>query len=132
MSAETTVARPPPPVVPPPSRRHPAHRALDAVRYTQLLQAPEGIHRRTGRTTAIALRLISDAIRMPDTPLDIRDHWDDNRAHEILARLIVDTLAKLELRGIEVFFSERGWALVFGENRSPDYRVLQPRRPRRR
>lgn len=132
MSGETAVARPPPPVVPPPSKRHPAHRALDAVRYAQLLQAPEGVFRRTGRTTAIALRLISDALRMPDTPLDIRDHWDDNRAHEVLARLIVDTLAKLELRGIEVFFSERGWALVFGENRHPDYRVLQNRRPRRR
>lgn len=132
MSAETTVARPPPLVVPPPSRRHPAHRALDVARYAMLMQAPEGAHRRTGRTTAIALRLISDAIRMPDTPLDIRDHWDDPRAHEVLARLVLDTLAKLELRGIEVFFSERGWALVFGENRHPDYRVLQPRRPRRR
>src|SRR5688572_1073006 len=46
------------------------------------------INRNTGRTTALALRHLSDAIANPGKPITVSDHFDTQQAHESLLGLI--------------------------------------------
>ena len=57
--------------------------------------------RNTGRSTAIALRLIAEAISAPETWVNIMDH-DSGMPADKFADTIVDIVRKLELRHLHV------------------------------
>lgn len=59
--------------------------------------------RRTGRTTALALGYISQAIRKPHQWIDVRDHEDTRCQHESLTRLCTEMIWKL---GLEHFIAQ--------------------------
>jgi hypothetical protein len=63
---------------------------------------PSATDRRTGRSTAIALRTITWAIENPDQPISIRDHHPTIKAHQFLARMIADMIQKLELQHLTI------------------------------
>lgn len=62
--------------------------------------------RRTGRTTAIAFRLIGEAIASPRKLVAIRDHLGERRADEHLARLVKDIIGATGLREMHVNMSQ--------------------------
>lgn len=68
--------------------------------------------RRTGRTTAIALRTIAEAIERPYTKVPIRDHVGTPGMDRYLARMIIDIIKALHLHEMSVDL--RGPTLTFG------------------
>jgi hypothetical protein len=56
-------------------------------------------NRRTGRSTAIGLSRIADAIENPGKDILIRDHLGTPQADKYLMRMILDMISKLDLRG---------------------------------
>lgn len=66
--------------------------------------------RRTGRSTAQALRLISECIQRPGVWMQPHDHHGTTTANRQLLCLIQDTVAKLELTG----FSFQDTRMGFG------------------
>lgn len=63
--------------------------------------------RATGRSTSQALGYISSAIRNPDKPIRLIDHWGTTGAHDCLADMVVDIISKLGLRGLYVERNQR-------------------------
>ena len=58
--------------------------------------------RQSGRSTALALRYISDAIEHPRAPIRIKDHHDSIEADRHLAELVKMMIFKLELKHMYV------------------------------
>lgn len=63
--------------------------------------------RGSGRSTALALRYISDAIEHPRTPIKIKDHHDSIEADRHLAELVKKMVFKLELKHMYVWVQLR-------------------------
>lgn len=71
----------------------------------------------TGRTTAIALRTIAEAISHPGREVVIMDHSDFPEADRHLARNIERMIQRLELRALSVrrvLIGRHRYVLVFG------------------
>lgn len=69
--------------------------------------------RRTGRSTRIALSLISSARNSPGIYFEIVDHYPTREACRHLAYLIQDLLSKMELRGFKVTFGQGRQTIVY-------------------
>ena len=63
--------------------------------------------RRSGRSTALALRYISDAIGHPRVPIRIMDHHDSVQADRLLAENVKKMIFKLELKHMYVWDQRR-------------------------
>lgn len=59
--------------------------------------------RGSGRSTALALRYISDAIENPRAPIRIKDHHDSVQADRLLAEIVKKMIFKLELKHMHVW-----------------------------
>lgn len=59
--------------------------------------------RRSGRSTALALRYIADVIEQPYTPVLIKDHYDSVLADRALAEIIRLMIFKLELNHMYIW-----------------------------
>ena len=74
-------------------------------------QGEQGIQadpeRYTGRTTAIALRIIHDAISNPEQLIDIIDHTPYRQSDKYLAKIIQWMIESLELRHLHIDISKR-------------------------
>lgn len=68
--------------------------------------------RRTGRSTAYALRLISDAILQPGQPIRIIDHYGTHEANRMLATMIMDIIEKTGLQYLTI--NRANLTLTFG------------------
>lgn len=58
--------------------------------------------RRTGRTTALALKYIAEAIGKPSVRIYLRDHVDTKQASDHLARKVQDIVRELRLKHLKV------------------------------
>jgi len=58
--------------------------------------------RRTGRSTAYAFRLISEAIFHPNIPIRIVDHYGTHEANRMLAQMIGDIIQKMGLKHMTI------------------------------
>ena len=58
--------------------------------------------RRSGRTTAIALKTIGEAISNPNTPIRIVDHHDSSFSNKHLCNLIQEIITSLNLKNLHV------------------------------
>lgn len=74
---------------------HPLH---DEQFLFMLEQMRNGNDRRTGRSTAYALRIISEAILSPGKPIRIIDHYGTHEANRMLATMIAQMIDKLGLK----------------------------------
>lgn len=59
--------------------------------------------RGSGRSTALALRYISEAIDHPRVPIRIKDHHDSAQADRLLAENVKKMIFKLELKHMYVW-----------------------------
>lgn len=59
--------------------------------------------RGSGRSTALALRYISDAIEHPRAPIRIKDHYDSAQADRHLAEIVKMMIFKLDLKHMYVW-----------------------------
>ncbi len=59
--------------------------------------------RGSGRSTALALHYISDAIGHPRVPIRIKDHHDSVQADRQLAEIVKMMISKLELKHMYVW-----------------------------
>ena len=64
--------------------------------------------RGSGRSTALALRYISNAIEHPLTPIIIKDHHDSVQADRQLAEIVKMMIFKLELKHMYVWNQYHG------------------------
>lgn len=55
-------------------------------------------HRSSGRSTAMALRYISEALLSPNTPIRVRDHHDNLHADKYLLVRCQDIVEKMGLQ----------------------------------
>lgn len=92
---------------------HPLH-TPEMLREVRL---PLTTERRTGRTTAIALRLIAEALSNPRHPIPIVDHEPGDRMDQHLQRLIMDIIGRLGLREFTTEKTLDGRFLTFGRRR---------------
>jgi hypothetical protein len=74
----------------------------------------------SGRSTALALRYISDAIEHPRTPIEIKDHLDSVEADLKLVEIVKRMILKLDLKHMYVWdkigsFNRIGFYVSFGE-----------------
>lgn len=67
--------------------------------------------RRTGRSTALALKYIAEAIENPRQPVQIRDHHDVLRAHRDLFERVREMVRQLGLE--HMVFREHGNTVTF-------------------
>lgn len=97
--------------------RHPLHTQdfVDNLNRTTPGGYAAHMERRTGRTTAIALQAISKAIRHPGKPIYCEDHHAGSQAARHMTSLIRDTIARLNLQGIEVSQKGDRVELLFGK-----------------
>jgi len=58
--------------------------------------------RRTGRSTAYAFRLISEAILHPEKPIRIVDHYGTHEANRMLAKMIMHIVERTELQCLTI------------------------------
>lgn len=58
--------------------------------------------RRTGRSTALAFRYISEAIANPGKPIRIFDHHGTNEADKMLAQMIGEIIEKTGLEYLRI------------------------------
>jgi hypothetical protein len=58
--------------------------------------------RRTGRSTALAFRIISDAILNPNMPIRIIDHYGTHEANRMLANMVSDIIEKTGLQYLTI------------------------------
>lgn len=63
--------------------------------------------RQSGRTTAIALKTISEAMSNPNTPIRIVDHCDNSFSNKHLCDLIQEIITSLNLKNIHVNQTKR-------------------------
>lgn len=94
--------------------RHPLH----SIATGAMLRCAGEMERRTGRSTAMALRTIADAISNPREDIVIRDHYEpDGLRVQTVERLQADRIKRLvESMGLDhmhVTRSEGGFALRF-------------------
>ena len=61
----------------------------------------------SGRSTALALHYISNAIERPLTPIRIKDHHDSVQADRQLAEIVKIMIFKLELKHMYVWDQQR-------------------------
>ncbi len=78
------------------------HITLDHIRNVEKASGRNWVPRGTGRTTAIAFELISQAIKNPGVEIKIRDHHGTHQSNSYLLSLIDTILGKLELQGFEL------------------------------
>lgn len=73
-------------------------------------------NRGTGRTTAIALRAIADAIDNPYKPVKLKDHHPTKSADAMLAQATELIVWRLGLRHMQVMYSQnlKEFTLKFG------------------
>lgn len=73
-------------------------------------------HRMSGRSTAIALKIISEALSNPDKEIQIRDHHFGEKADFHLHEMIYDICEKLNFEGF-AFNRKRGkFSIIFSFN----------------
>ena len=53
------------------------------------LKASQTDLRGSGRTIRLAFQYIDQMLTMPDTPVDIKDHYPDRNAHDMLVRKVI-------------------------------------------
>ena len=70
--------------------------------------------RRTGRTTAVALKAISDAIREPGMLIPLIDHHRGREAAHHLRTVVDDSVRALELREMNLIDRNGTYFLCFG------------------
>lgn len=68
--------------------------------------------RRTGRSTAYAFRLISEAILHPGKPIRIIDHYGTHESNRMLANMILEIIAKTNLKYLTI--NQANLTLTFG------------------
>jgi hypothetical protein len=68
--------------------------------------------RRTGRSTAYAFRLISEAILHPGQPIRIIDHYGTHEANRMLAKMTGDIIEKTGLQYLTI--NQANLTLTFG------------------
>jgi hypothetical protein len=68
--------------------------------------------RRTGRSTAYAFRLISEAILHPDQPIRIIDHYGTHETNKMLSQMIMNIIEQTGLNYLEI--NEATLTLTFG------------------
>lgn len=71
--------------------------------------------RSTGRSTVLALTLITRAIKTPGTRIYIEDHHYSDRANEHLVRMIQRYLDNMAFQGFTFGKSVIGFYMVFGD-----------------
>lgn len=71
-------------------------------------------YRRTGRSTVIALDLLSTAMKNPRQWIPIKDHFPSLDADEHLMRMMHDIIRKLELQAFQFRVVSRQWSIAFG------------------
>ena len=79
-------------------KRHPLH-SMEFITNCLVVTGCYPGQRRTGRSTALALRLISESIKRPGEWLSIKDHHDSRMADHHLRQMIQDIVLKLGLEG---------------------------------
>ena len=72
-------------------------------------------HRRTGRSTAYAFRLISEAILHPGKPIRIIDHFGTHESNRMLAHMISDIIEKTGLKYLTI--NGASLTLTFGKGK---------------
>lgn len=72
----------------------------------------ENADRRTGRSTAYAFRLISEAILHPGQPIRIIDHYGTHEANRMLAKTTWDIIEKTGLQYLTI--NQANLTLTFG------------------
>lgn len=85
---------------------HPLHSADFIERYRDFAGEPLQ-ERRTGRSTALALKYIAEAIQNPRKPVQIKDHHDSALAHRRLFQVTREMVKRLDLQNM-VFHEFRG------------------------
>jgi len=68
--------------------------------------------RRTGRSTAYAFKLISEAIFHPGQPIRIIDHYGTHEANKMLAQMIMRIIEQTGLNYLEI--NKATLTLTFG------------------
>lgn len=75
--------------------------------YEHLLATGEYLGaRRTGRSTAMALSYIAQAMKTPGVPVYVHDHWDSSAAHTLLLRRVEDVIERLELKHFKIVYTD--------------------------
>jgi len=72
--------------------------------------------RRTGRSTAYAFRLISDAILHPGKPIRIVDHYGTHEANKMLAQMILQIIEQTGLQYLKI--NQASCTLTFGRGQA--------------
>ena len=72
----------------------------------------ENADRRTGRSTAYAFRLISEAILHPGQPIRIVDHYGTHEANKMLANMTWGIIKKTGLQHLSI--NQANLTLTFG------------------
>lgn len=90
---------------------HPLHETLRDTATRDLIIADQ---RCTGRSTVIALDLLSTAMKNPRQWIPIKDHFPSLKADEHLMRMIQDIICKLELQAFQFRVVNRQWSIAFG------------------
>ena len=91
---------------------HPLHETLKDTATRDLMIAD---CRRTGRSTVIALDLLSTAMKNPRQWTPIKDHSSSPDADEHLMRMVHDIIRKLELQAFQFRVFRQEWSIAFGE-----------------
>jgi hypothetical protein len=71
--------------------------------------------RRTGRSTALAFRYISDAILHPGKPIRISDHHGTHEASKMLAKMIMQIIEQTGLQYLNI--NKATLTLTFGRGK---------------
>lgn len=71
-------------------------------------------YRRTGRSTAIALKAISDAIRDPGMLIPLIDHYRGRQSAQHLRLMVDGAVRALELREMNLIDRNGAYFLCFG------------------
>lgn len=90
---------------------HPLHETLKDTATRDLIIADQ---RCTGRSTVIALDLLSTAMKNPHQWIPIKDHSTSLDADEHLMRMVCDIIRKLELQAFQFRVVGREWSIAFG------------------
>lgn len=90
---------------------HPLHETLKDSATRDLMIAD---YRRTGRSTVIALDLLSTAMKNPRQWIPIKDRFPSLDADEHLLRMMHDIIRKLELQAFQFRVVSHQWSIAFG------------------
>lgn len=82
-------------------------KALAKLKGISEAQARELEYRRTGKTTALALRVINDAMMRPNTEIRVKDHFDSRKADQMLLERCAEMVDKLDLVGFHFNRTDR-------------------------